>query len=156
MVLEKFWRYTWPKQDIMLQVFSINARTPVECVSLIIKFIVMVLSSGSTYESNKRWNGAPNTDGAGTFHNTDGLFASSGHACSTGNWLGPAMKTVMLTLTQMAWIFLTHLGVIGKIHTLLLSGCPIALSQLVCMHMYSQITTAPQHGQESLAVYISN
>ena len=45
--------------------------------------------------------------------------------------LGPAMKTMRLALTQMGLDIPNALGVIGKIRTVLLSRCPIAVLQHV-------------------------
>ena len=85
-----------------------------------------------------------------------GLFLTQ---MENGNRLGPAMKTMTLALAQMGFDIPDALGVIGKTRTLHLSGCPIALSQLVCVNVvinYHSTTAWPRDESLAAALYISN
>ena len=69
------------------------------------------------------------------------------------------MKTMTLALTQMGLDIPDALGVIGKTRTLLLSGCPIALSQLVRVHVvtnYHSTMAWPRVESLAAALYIAN
>ena len=68
------------------------------------------------------------------------------------------MKT-MTALTQMDLDIPDALGIIGKTRTLLLSGCRIALSQLVRVNVvtnYHSTTAWPRDESLAAALHISN
>ena len=70
-----------------------------------------------------------------------------------------ACLNMWVVVTQMGLDIPDALGVIGKTHTLLLSGCPIAFSQLVCVNVvtnYHSTTAWPRDESLAATLYISN